>query len=197
MVFAKLAIQSVCQKKHQKNIDSLVKARLASAKSVCPARVGQKKPRTTCLVAGWLVLALFFLDYSPAGVFATALAGSFDSTHEARVQPGEHGLQLVLHHNHGCAGHHHGVIARTLTLFAQPATAANPDHFIQLGSADSFSSQTQMLQPTLAQAGLPVPAPNEISIVVPNSALAASEAPRPPPNERGQLVCLRSTVFLI
>jgi hypothetical protein len=160
-------------------------------------KAGHKEPRALCLAAGWLVLALYFLDYSPVGICAATFAGSFDSTHEVRVQSGEHGLQLVLHHNHGCAGHHHGVIARTLTLFAQPAMTANPDHFIQLGSADSFSSQTQMLQPTLAQAGLPVPAPNEISIVVPNSALAASEAPRPPPNECGQLVCLRSTVFLI
>ena len=173
-----------------------MKARLASAKSVCPARVGQKKQRTTCLVAGWLVLALFFLDYSPAGVFAAALAGSFDSTHEARVQPGEHGLQLVLHHGYGCVGHHHGVVARTFTIFAQPATATNPDHVIQFGSTDNFSSPTQMLQPT-AQAGLPVPALDEISIAIPTVALAVSEAPRPPPCECGQLTCLRSTVFLI
>lgn len=169
----------------------------ASAKAICQAKTGQKKPQALLLVAGWLALALFFLDYSPVGIFAAALAGSFDSTHEARVQSGEHGLQLVLHHGHGCIGHHHGMVARTLTFFAQPAMAGNPDHIIQFGSADNFSNPTQMLPASPALAGLPFPALAEISVAVPNSALAVSEAPRPPPYECGRLACLRSTVFLI
>lgn len=169
----------------------------ASAKAICQAKAGQKKPSALLSVAGWLVLALYFLDYSPVGIFAAALAGSFDSTHEARVESGEHGLELVLHHTHGCIGHHHGMVARTLTLFAQPATAGNPDHVIQFGSANHFSSPTQMLPSSLALAGLPLPALAEISVAVPNSALVVSEAPRPPPYECGQLTCLRSTVILI
>ncbi len=169
----------------------------ASAKAVCEAKARQKKPPALFLVAGWLVLALYFLDYSPVGIYAAALAGSFDSTHEARVESGEHGLQLVLHHTHGCIGHHHGVIAKTLTIFAQPATAGSPDHVIQFGSADHFSSPAQMLPSSLAVAGLPLPALAKISVGVPNSALAVSQAPRPPPYESGRLACLRSMVFLI
>ena len=169
----------------------------ALSKANCQAKAGQKKPQALLLAAGWLVLALYFLDYSPVGVFAAALAGSFDSTHEARVQSGEHGLQLVLHHTHGCVGHHHGMVARTLTLFAQPATAGSPDHVIQFGSADNYACPTQMLQPTPADAGLLVFTLNEISLPVPNPAFAVSQDPRPPPCECGQLTCLRSTVFLI
>jgi hypothetical protein len=169
----------------------------ASAKTICQAKARQKKPQVLLLVAGWLVLTLYFLDFSPVGIYAAALAGSFDSTHEARVESAEHGLHLVLHHTHGCIGHHHGIVARTLTLFAQPATAGSPDHVIQFGSADNFSSPTQMLPSLLALAGLPLPALDEISVVVPNSALAVAEAPRPPPCECGLLTCLRSTVFLI
>jgi hypothetical protein len=174
-----------------------VKFSRASSKAICQAKAGQKKSQGLFLVAGWLVLALYFLDYSPVGVFAAALAGSFDSTHEARVQTGEHGLQLVLHHTHGCVGHHHGVVARTLTFFAQPATATNPDHVIQFGSADKYACPTQMLQPTLTHAGLLEFTLNGISLPVLNPAFAASQAPRPPPCECGLLACLRSTVFLI
>lgn len=171
--------------------------RRASSKAICQAKAGQKKPQVLLLVAGWLVLALYFLDYSPVGVFAVALAGSFDSTHEASVESGEHGLQLVLHHTHGCLGHHHGMVARTLTLLAQPATAGNPDHIIQFGSADNFTSPTQILPSSLALAGLPLPSLTEISVDVPNSALSVSEAPRSPPCGCGRLACLGSTVFLI
>lgn len=169
----------------------------ASSKANCQAKAGQKKPQIWLLVAGWLVLALYFLDYSPVGGFAAALAGSFDTTHEARVESREHGLKLVLHHTHGCLGHHHGMVARTLTLLAQPVTAGNPDHIIQFGSADNFSSPTQIPPSSLALVGLPLPALAEISVDVPNSALSVSEAPRPPPCECGRLACLRSTVFLI
>jgi hypothetical protein len=120
-----------------------------------------------------------------------------DSTHDARLQSGEHGLQLVLHHGHGCIGHHHGIVARTSTVFAQPATAGNPDHVIQFGSSTSFSSPSHAIQPTLVQGSLPAPALNEISTALPRPPLAMLEAPRPPPHEYGQLICLRSTVFLI
>jgi len=169
----------------------------ASSKAISQAKAGQKMPPRLLLVAGWLMLALCFLDYSPVGICAAALAGSCDSTHEARVQLGEHGLQLVLHHPHGCIGHHHSVAAGILTIFARPAPAGSPDHVIQFGSADNFSSPTPMLPASLALAGPPLSALDEISIGVSNVALAVSAAPRPSPGECGRLICLRSTVFLI
>jgi len=148
------------------------------------------------LVVNWLVLALYFLDFSPVGICATALAGSLDSTHESSVQLGEHGLRLVRHHNHGCIGHHHGIVARTLTLIAQPTTAGNPDHVIQFDSADHFCSPPQMLQPTLAQGELPVPVLDEI-FRFSSRAPVVSEVPRPPPREPGSLASIRTTLFLI
>jgi len=124
-------------------------------------------------------------------------AGSLDSSHEARLQSGEQGLQLVLHHNHGCGGHHHGVMAKALTFFAKPATAGNPDHVIQFSSTNNFCSQTQLLSPTLTQMELPAPDTIEFSIAFSNPNLTVSTSPRPPPHECELLACLRSTVFLI
>jgi len=148
-------------------------------------------------MVGLLVFTLYCLNYSPAGISLALLAGSFDSCHAARLQSGEQGLQLVLHHEHGCVGHHHGGVAKALTFFAQPATAGDPDHVIQFNSSDNLRSQSQMLPPALSQVELPAPAATEILIAVSNPNLTVSTSPRPPPRECGRLACLRSTVFLI
>lgn len=160
-------------------------------------RTGSKRPSARLLVAGWLVLALYFLDYSPVGIAAAALVGSLDPAHEVQVQFGASGLQLVLHHGHGCHGHHHGVIAKTLTIFAQPASTANPDHLLKFGSANFFANTAQVRPSTLSLAELPLPVLDLISLGLPNSSPVAAESPRPPPGEQGLLACLRSTVFLI
>ena len=89
------------------------------------------------------------------------------------------------------------MVARTLTLFAQPATAGSPDHVIQFGTADVSSSPTRILPPSPAQAGLPVPVLNEFSVTLPNPALTEAQAPPAPPLEFGRHACLRSTVILI
>lgn len=171
--------------------------RWSKSQSICRVNPAQRKPGVLCRVAGWLVLALYLLEYSPVGIYAAALGGSFDSSHEVRVHWGEQGLQLVLHHNHGCFGHHHGIVARTLTLFAQPATTANPDHVIQFGSNDGFSSPTQIAPPKFASAGLPLPVLNNSFLVLPSVTLGTSEVPRPPPALSGLFASLRSTVILI
>ena len=169
----------------------------APLKKGCSAKAARESSHPWHLVTGLLVLALYFLNYSPAGISLAMLAGSFDSTHEARWQPAEHGLQLVLHHNHGCIGHHHGVMAKALTCFARPATPGNPDHVIQFSSVNHFCSQTQLLSPKLPQLELPAPAATEFSLEFSNPNLAGSSAPPPPPYECRRLACLRSTVFLI
>ena len=152
------------------NLDC-VKIFRASSETVRRVKSGRKQPRIMLLEAWWVVLALYIFDYSPMGIGAAAFTGSFDPNHKIRFQTDGGGLQLVLHHSHGCIGHHHGIIARTLTLFAQPATNANPDHIIQFGSVGQFSSPTQVLPSKLTQARLPMPAPAEISIAIPNPAL--------------------------
>lgn len=169
----------------------------APLEKVCLPKSGRKGIRTVRLATGWLALVLYFLEYSPVGISATAFAGSLDSNHQVQLQAGERGLEVVLHHYHGCSGHHHGVIAQALTLFAQPATATNPDHVIQFGSADSFSIPTQILSPNSAQTEMPMPLAGETSIAVPNPAFASSQVPRPPPFACRLPACLCSTVLLI
>lgn len=174
-----------------------MKSCLPSFKAQNLHRTVHQRRRAWCWLTGWLMLALYFLDYSPVGICSAALLGSLDPNHEVGVQAGERGVQLVLHHHHGCIGHHHGVIARTLTLFAQPATPTNPDHVIQFGSGDSFSNQKQIIQSKLMPSGLRPTALQEMTFTLPNPAWSASHSPRPPPTECGLLVCLRSTVLLI
>jgi len=169
----------------------------ASLKKGCSVKAVRKTSHPWRVMVGLLVFTLYCLSYSPVGISLVILVGSFDSCHEARLQSGEQGLQLVLHHGHRCIGHHHGLVARTLTLFAQPATPGNPDHVIQFRSTNNYCSQTQLPSPTLPQMELPAPAATKISIAVSNPNLIVSTSPRPPPYECGLLACLHSTVFLI
>jgi hypothetical protein len=126
-----------------------------------------------------------------------ALAGSLDGSHHLGVHGGGPGLQLILQHGRNCAGHHHGIVARALTLFARPASATNPDHVIRFGASDSYSQQAQLTAPAPAIYEQPEFALFEAFPPPPREGLLASIPSHPPPDDGGQLVCLRSTLLLI
>jgi hypothetical protein len=153
--------------------------------------------RALRLIAGWGALFLFVGVASPLGLGLAALAGALDRSHHLSVQGGRAGLQLVLQHG-GCrAAHHHGVLARALTVFARPASATNPDHVIQFRGSDHFSRQVQCraaapetpATPDLALDGNLLPAPRRVA--------RASIPTHPPPDPNGQLRCRGSTLWLI
>lgn len=98
------------------------------------------------LSAGWCALLLYAGACSPLGLGLAALTGTLDPNHQLLIGAGERSVRLVLHHGSRCA-HHHGVAARALTLFAQPANPANPDHILQFSSADALTSQSQISAP--------------------------------------------------
>ena len=153
--------------------------------------------RTLSLVAGWSALAVYLIVYAPVGMGLAAFVGSFDRSHQALVRSGEHGLALVLHHGRECVGHQHGAVARVLTSFAQPASASNPDHVIQLSTADTLSTKAQLAIPPLHGSEQPTVALTEV-VPVPSAHIAQElTCPRPPPGECGPVRCLRSTVLLI
>jgi len=149
------------------------------------------------LISGWCALLVWVAVYSPVGLGVAAAVGCLDRDHHLRIHAGEQGLQLVLHHGPNCTAHRHGIVARALTVFAQPASATDPDHVIQFSAADNSSGPTQL---TVSR-----PANSELSgVVVAETFLCCARETRPslipthpPPDERGQLLCLRSTLLLI
>jgi len=138
------------------------------------------------------VLLLFSGVCSPVGLGFAALAGSLDSNHQLLIGAGEHGDRLVLHHGSFCASHHHGLAARALTVFAQPANAADPDHILQFSSADTLKGQSQNSAPQpdsryvllVFLAHIPEVFASDISLNSPHRVDTAR-------------LCLRSTVLLI
>lgn len=156
-----------------------------------------KRSNVIQLTAGWCALLLYLGACSPLGLGMAALLGALDSNHKLNLTSGERGSRLVLHHERCCAKHHHGVVARTLTAFAQPQNSSDPDHILQFSSSDNlnFQSETSTLQPDnrdLSSAcfidGLYAHAPQSLE-------LGVSAYPRP--DDNAAQVRLRSTVLLI
>lgn len=156
------------------------------------------KNRPACRTfSGWLGLLLYLGAVSPLGFAVTAFVGKLDPDHHIQFQPGANGMRLVLHHEGNCAGHHHGAVARVLTVFAQPASATDPDHVIQFGTANGLTRQAQFSPPLPVGGEQTIFAPAEIILLVCTSLEERDVLPRPPPREHEALLCLRSTVLLI
>ena len=110
---------------------------------------------------------------------------------------GEGGGRLVLHHGSPCAPHHHGLAARALTIFAQPANTANPDHILQFSSADTLKGRSQT--------SAPQPEARYVSFVFHGGeflartpkVFASGIHPGSSPQVAAARLCLRSTVLLI
>jgi hypothetical protein len=140
---------------------------------------------------------LYVSAASPLGVGLAALVGSFDPDHHALVQTELGSTRLVLHHERKCAGHHHGLVARALTAFAEPVRADQPDHVLQFRVADSFSHQRQLIAPSPAQLDQPALAVTATPVWSARANFLSAGSTHPPPAARGQLLCLRATVLMI
>ena len=149
------------------------------------------------LTAGWCVLLLFASACSPLGLGLAALAGSLDPNHQLLFGAGEPGMRLVLHHGSRCESHHHGLAARALTIFTQPASAANPDHILQFGSAETLKGPSQTSAPRPGSGYvLQVFHGGEFLAHTPK-AFASGTSPGFAPQVDAARRCLRSTVLLI
>ncbi len=159
--------------------------------------VRNQRSRARRLIAGGCALLLYAGAFTPLGLGVAALAGSFDRSHHLGIHGGAQGMQLVLQHGRNCTGHHHGVVARALTIFARPASATDPDHVIQFSAPDSFSRKAQLAAPAPTAFAQPDFALVEISRTSPREAFLASAPTHPPPGASRRLLCLRSTLLLI
>lgn len=153
--------------------------------------------RFSRILAGWCGLLFYVGACSPLGLGLATVVGSLDRDHQMRFQPGPSGMQLVLHHGANCVGHHHGLAARALSVFSQPADSTDPDHILQFCSADNFKSgvETSLSKPNtverfMAASFLHQPLRN-------GGIIEFGLSSRPPPGECVAQRCLRSTLLLI
>lgn len=148
-------------------------------------------------LTGWAALLLYVGAFSPVGAGVVSLAGSLDPNHHALIQTDARGTRVVLHHEQTCAPHHHGLVARTLTLFAAPVNGGDPDHVLKFGGPDSFSRPVHFAAPATANFALPEFALSETGLWSALESCVFAIATHPPPDGRGQLFYVRSTVLLI
>lgn len=156
-----------------------------------------KRSSARRLIAGWCGLLLYVGAFSPLGASLAGVIGACDPDHQAHVQPTAGGFKVVLHHAQACPAHHHGLLARTLTLFAAPVRASQPDHVLQFGGSDTTARPQPLLVPAPASV-----APPEFTLLETSPALLPETPPtrlstHSPPPWGGQLLCVRSTVLLI
>lgn len=157
-----------------------------------------RQPRSRLrLLAGWWALLLYLGAFSPLGVGGAGLLGLFDPDHEVVMQAGRDTMRVVLHHRGNCPPHQHGTVARTLTLFTQPASATDPDHVLQFGATISLLKKSETLAPFTPVGGETIASGAKTA-----SPFAAVTCPlplsaHPPPEISARLLCLRSTVLLV
>lgn len=148
-------------------------------------------------LAGWGALLLYVAAFSPLGVGLVTALGAMDRDHRVNLQATESGLRVVLHHEQRCQAHHHGALARTLTLFAQPVNPAQPDHVLQFSAVDNVASTKQIKAAPVAG--------SDSSPTVPPAWIVCRWSQPPttaipgcaPPGQPASRHCLRSTVLLI
>ena len=145
------------------------------------------------------LLSLYLVTATPLAPALTALLALADGAHQVALQQSAGGVQVVLHHE--CvrsAAHRHGMVARTLTLFAQRTAGAQLDHVIQFGSANFMSPAPMVaVAPSTQMPALDAFPSGLCRLEAPSLGLFLATCPRPPPAASGLLRSVRSTVLLL
>lgn len=149
------------------------------------------------LLAGWWVLLIYLGAFSPLGVGGAGLLGLFDSDHEVVLQAGMDKMRVVLHHRGDCPPHQHGPLARTLTLFAQPASATDPDHVLQFGATLSLLKKSEPVAPFTPGGEETITTGAKTARLFALATYHLTPSVHPPPDIPVRLLCLRSTVLLV
>lgn len=163
-----------------------------------PARTVQPR-RPSRRWAGWLLLSLYLGAISPCGAVFTALADTFDRSHQVELCCSAEGVRVVLHHDQGCTKHHHGLMARALTTFAPPVNAAQPDHVLQFHAAGNMlkpSGATELKSPAFQNGHSVLAATGCLAVLLGDKAVQRLTS-HPPPDSGGPLASLRSCVLII
>lgn len=98
---------------------------------------GSPLPRPLGRLGVWCVLALYISLCSPLTGTLLATLGTFDRDHRVVVGAGTESIRVVLQHRSLPGIHHHGAVARTLTLFTCRTMATGPDHVLQFTAASA------------------------------------------------------------
>jgi len=157
-----------------------------------PSRIGIGRR-----IAGAGGLLLYLVAFSPVGMAIVALLGTFDSDHQALFKPSADGFDLVLHHEAKCVTHQHHAIARTLTIFSQPASPTDPDHVVNFGGGESRLRNSQTIVSASKSLECAPFVPTESVLKVSAEIRSSFPLPDPPDGPIGNLRCVRSTILLI
>lgn len=149
------------------------------------------------LVVGWWILLFYIGAFSPIGMLTGAILGTLDPDHHALIQPGVDGIRLVLHHEGSCATHKHHGMARALTIFAQPASAIDPDHVVQFAGGNSILTSEAKI--VCGEDAVDDHHVTQFDYPLHQACLVARSLPStgPPPDTVGNLLNVRFTVLLI
>jgi len=141
----------------------------------------------------------YLLTSTPAAPALTGLLALADRSHHVAVEQTVHGLAVVLHHDgFNPLTHHHGFVARALTLIAQRPAEANPDHVIQFtGSAPSEPCSALVIKRASPSSVPEVFAPSHQELRPKLLTAASKTRSRASPDSSGVLLSFRSTVLLI
>jgi hypothetical protein len=150
--------------------------------------------------SAWCALWLYLCAATPLAPALTALAAALDASHHPAITLCAAGPQVVLHHD--CVNqtaHHHGPVARALTIFAQQTGAAQADHVIQFAAVGSAEPSSDAILSSSRAAGefpptCSIPAAVPVGLLPP---FAFSTAPPVPPGANAQLLTIRTSVLLI
>lgn len=148
-------------------------------------------------IAACGLLGLYLALFSPLGVAGVAGLGVLDADHQAFIRTGAGGLRLVLHHQASCARHQHHAVARALTIFAQPASATDPDHVVQFAGASGLGPESQPMLCGEDSDEMPLVFLAETIVNLPSHPVFLLPPPAPPPDAVGHLPGIRATVLLI
>lgn len=142
---------------------------------------------------------LYLVTATPLLPALTALLALSERSHLVTLQPTAHGIEVVLRHDgRHSPSHRHGLITRSLAVFAQRTIAPQTDHVIQFGATDT-AQQTPVLaiEPTSSLRDLHANLVGDSAFPTASVTLELAAFPRPPPVPSGRLLTVRSNVLVI
>ncbi len=146
-----------------------------------------------------LLALLYLVTATPLLPALTALLALSDRSHLVTFQPTAHGIEVVLRHDSlHPPSHPHGLIARSLAVFAQRTIAPQTDHVIQFGATDAAQQASVLaIEPTSSLRDLNASFVGDSAFPQAGVTLELAAFPRPPPVPSGLLLTVRSNVLVI
>lgn len=155
-------------------------------------------------LAGWLLVLAYACTLPSLLPAAFAALARVEGSHGIELRVGGEETELVLTHP-GFAGkahdaiHHHGLLAKMLTAFAEPPRSDNPDHHLKFTGGTVRCLEKRAVVPDVEMTAEAVEPKYFViaEIAQPRPALTRRWPESAPPRPPAELVELASTLLLI